>query len=247
MRRHLNGDFLFIDCDTIICDDFSNFDCDKLIAMVLDRNCKLSDKRDNGETIKKAAFCCGFDLSNYDNYFNSGVIWVKDSNETRQFFEEWHKNWKETLKIGMCVDQLSLNHVICNIKKDIVGELDGEWNCQVSLNPAGIRYIANAHIIHYFNTNSKSPYLLCNETLIRNYDNNPIIMDIIARPRTAFKASYFVTCGEDEDILLNSKQGKLLRMIYERHKGLFDINEFFLDYFIRIKNIINPHKFWDKY
>jgi hypothetical protein len=247
MRRYIDGDFLFIDCDTVICDDFSKFDCDYPMAMVLDRNCKLSDRRDGGVEIKRMAQNCGFDLSDCDKYFNSGVVWVKDTKETRIFFDEWHKYWKETLKIGMCVDQLSLNHVISNIKKDVVGELDGIWNCQISLNPAGTQYIANAHIIHYFNTKPSSPYLLCNEKLIREYRNSSIINTIILNPRSSFKKSYFITCGEEDDKLLNSKQGKLLRMMYEKHKNIYEFNEKILSMVTNIKKKIKPNKIWEKF
>lgn len=247
MRRYIEGDFLFIDCDTVICDDFSNSITDDLMAMVLDRNCKLLNWRDKGESIKMMACRCGFNLTNCDRYFNSGVIWVRDSIETHFFFEEWHRYWKETLKFGMCVDQLSLNYVIYDQQIDFIGELGGEWNCQVSLNPAGTQYISNAHIIHYFNTKPNSPYLLCDETIIRSYENDPRIEMIILNPRAAFKTSYLITCREEEDELLNSKQGKVLKMLYEKNKLLFNFNEKLLSCLIKLKNKIRPYKRWDKY
>lgn len=246
MRKYITGDFLFVDSDTVICDDFSDTDFNCVMAMVPDRNCFFEQKDDKGENIKNIAKNCGFDLSSCNVYFNSGVIWCRECTETQRFFELWHESWKKTLKSGMCVDQLSLNHVICN-EMNIVDILDGVWNCQISLRPGGIKYIANAHIMHYFNTNPNSAYLMCDESLIRNYSENDIIDEIINNPRTAFRQSYLIAYGSNEDIVINSRQSKLLKELYYNHHRIYTFNEKILGILTKLKNLIRPAKRWEKY
>ena len=130
---------------------------------------------------------------------------------------------------------------------DCVEEIKGEWNCQISLNPAGVRYIASAHIIHYFNTNLESPYLLCDEELIKKGCDSSSVIEIINNPRAAFKPCYFVTCGFTDDILLNCKQARVIRRIFEKNKKTFNLMESFWKTIIKFRNKLRPDPTWGKY
>lgn len=85
MRNYVNGDFLFIDSGTIILSDLSEIDnVTDNISVVYERNRIVSE--DFGRAIYEEALM-RFDCKLYDSdeYFNSGVMLVKDKLETRQF------------------------------------------------------------------------------------------------------------------------------------------------------------------
>jgi hypothetical protein len=244
--KYVESDFLFVDCDTVICCDFSDNVFEGDIAMVLDRNCLMSERDDRGKSIKLMAKKCGFGLDKCENYFNSGVMWVRNNKNSERFFEEWHNYWKETLKIGMCVDQLSLNYVNSNID-NVVLQLSGEWNCQTSLQPAGVSYIADAKIMHYFNTNENSPFKLCDEKIIKAGFNSAIVDEIISNPRKSFKMCYFVTSNSEYDKLLKSYQFKILRMLYLKAKWWFWVVERFFGILVKMWRKIKKEKNWKRY
>ena len=154
LRKFVKGDYLFIDCDTIICKPLSGIDDTKAsIAMVSDLNGNLSltDKL----IIKR---CEDGGLGNLEGmpYFNSGVIYAKDTPEVHHFYEEWHKNWKLSAENGVTFDQPAL----CKTNADnglIIKELPGVWNCQFKYTQ-GYKYLSDAYIMHYFNPNGKEAW-----------------------------------------------------------------------------------------
>lgn len=154
LRKFIKGDYLFIDCDTIICKPLSGIDDTKAsIAMVSDLNGHLSltDKL----IIKR---CEDGGLGNLEGmpYFNSGVIYAKDTPEVHHFYEEWHKNWKLSAENGVTFDQPAL----CKTNADnglIIKELPGVWNCQFKYTQ-GYKYLSDAYIMHYFNPNGKEAW-----------------------------------------------------------------------------------------
>ena len=154
LRKFIKGDYLFIDCDTIICQPLSGIDDTKAsIAMVSDLNGNLSltDKL----IIKR---CEDGGMGNLEGmpYFNSGVIYAKDTPEVHHFYEEWHKNWKLSAENGVTFDQPAL----CKTNADnglIIKELPGVWNCQFKYTQ-GYKYLSDAYIMHYFNPNGKEAW-----------------------------------------------------------------------------------------
>ena len=89
----------------------------------------------------------GWKYSENDFYFNSGVLFVKDTDDTHQFYEYWHSLWRKNVLKGINYDQPSLakaNELMgCKICK-----LDDIWNCQINAN--GLPFLSKAKIIHYF-------------------------------------------------------------------------------------------------
>lgn len=104
LRSQVIGDFLFIDCDTIINEelkDIDNLSCE--IAAVPD--CHLSIKYSWMKTnIKKWSSVLGWKYSENDFYFNSGVLFVKDTDDTHQFYEYWHSLWRKNVLKGINYD-----------------------------------------------------------------------------------------------------------------------------------------------
>lgn len=148
LRNIIDGDYLFIDTDTVICDDLSFIDNLKSdIAAVSDMHRE-----------RKVFPYIPFVQSNYKkifnrtlescrlNYFNSGVMYVRDNSKTREFYRKWHDNWRKCLSKGYKYDQLSL--LATDIEMDgLIETLDGIYNCQIT---KSIRYLHKAKVLHFF-------------------------------------------------------------------------------------------------
>jgi len=169
MRKYIENDFLYIDCDTIVSGsltDTVNFTID--LGAVLDTHVPLikSQFRKNIQSNDKAlAFNASFVL---DNFFNSGVIFCKDVPTCHSFFNEWHRLWLGGIGVGVLIDQPSFNQANLNLGATAITEIDGMWNCQISI-CGGINFLADAKIIHYFSTllNHKNPFELANACIFQ--------------------------------------------------------------------------------
>ena len=110
VRQIIEGDFLFIDCDTIICRslaDVDSFECE--VGAVLESHLLVEDFCDD---LKKAATIVnqqiGVDIDVEKEYFSSGVLYVKDTPVTHQLYNNWHKYWLDSFESGLPIDQPSL-------------------------------------------------------------------------------------------------------------------------------------------
>jgi hypothetical protein len=128
LRPLVDGDFIYIDVDTIICDSLSELDeLDVEIGAVPD-------------------------LHKNTQYFNSGVMYSKDTLTAHKLYELWHELWLEDVQNGNSKDQHSLN--LANRKlKFIVMTISDIWNCQIRNFPICWN---RANIVHYFAYGCKS-------------------------------------------------------------------------------------------
>ena len=145
MRELLQGDFLYLDTDTIVCHSLDAVDSFKTdICLVRDNH---QGKVDNYQ-VDQVSDVLGWKHLAETKLFNGGVIYVKDSIQGHDFFKKWHESWKLCASHGFNKDQLSLRWVVSQ-SENIIKELDGTWNCQVSM-PSSIEYQNDAIIMHYF-------------------------------------------------------------------------------------------------
>lgn len=150
MRQYIEGDFLFIDTDTIIAKPLDGIDdIPYELALCPDHHCRLQDNPEK-DAIKSRCLKIGEDLSRSDFYFNSGVILARDTASVRDFFTAWQKNYLQGRESGVKTDQQSLAKTLRALKP---GVLEGEWNCQL---PYGVRYMGSALVFHYFAGNAAS-------------------------------------------------------------------------------------------
>lgn len=159
LREIIEGDFLYLDTDTVVCADLSSVnDFDFELGMVLDQNCEFNNFLYRDAVIKRTKRLYDVDISNELNYFNSGVAYVKDTFRSHEFYRSWHELWKskryesEGLK-----DQSAL--AATNIKHNhLITEMTGGLNCQVM---SSIQYMHTAKVMHFFNTlfTAKGPSL----------------------------------------------------------------------------------------
>lgn len=148
-RQFISGDLLFIDADTVVGDSLAGIDnIEAEIACVLDghrRLCELS-----GYDFIRHRLCSIYGEMTFDDeyYFNSGVIYVKDTPRMHAFFADWYETWKySAFEKGLSLDQPAL---FMENKKNghIIKELPGEFNCQIAYS---LKYFYGGLIIHFFN------------------------------------------------------------------------------------------------
>lgn len=146
----IRGDFLFIDTDTLVADRLDGIDLvDADLAMVTNLHSRPTG--DNSDHWQDVAARAGFPDLAGEPYYNSGVIFARDTPAVHRFFAAWHANWKQSLSHGVPLDQPAL----CATNRVLgrpVRELPGVWNCQYRY----LRYdayrphLAGSIILHYY-------------------------------------------------------------------------------------------------
>lgn len=224
LRQAVTGDFLFIDTDTIITGSLESIDSiESDIAAVLDRHIYVKEHRTKRKIEQDIASVdlTLFDL--HDKYFNSGVMFVKDTPISHDLFEKWHLYWKLSLDLGSGIDQPAL----AKANKECgypIGELSGIWNCQLCDN--FINYLHDAKILHYFASNDNSPYRLYNKkifTSIMEIGDVPVeLKNIIeSSPKSYFVPKHLLVYGEEIPFI-----GTNLFVMYKNHKNIFKLFEY---------------------
>lgn len=199
--EYISGDFLFIDCDTIICDDLSNINNILpyvKVSAVFDGHVPLSEHKHKDYFIKREKKL-GFSASKKTGvHFNSEVILYRDCDESRAFFKRWNEiwNWCFTKKHDHH-DQPAFNEAGLECG-NILSELEGIWNCQLS--QGGLAYLAKAKIIHYFSSEGGKNYIpyykLAEKTIqLRIKESGDIpkdIKDMILSPKFQFNKVHII-------------------------------------------------------
>lgn len=148
LRNLIQGDYLFIDCDTIICGNLDEIEqINAEIAMASDLNGVLPL---HDQAIIERCKTAGLGNLEGKPYFNSGVIYAKDTPKVHKFYETWYKNWLISSQNGINFDQPAL----CYTNKEyghFIQELNGIWNCQFKME--GYPYLKEAKIMHYYANN----------------------------------------------------------------------------------------------
>lgn len=147
-RELVTGDFLYIDCDTIITCDLSHIESIHAdMSMVRDENVDFADEIDSvAQGMMSYCRPMGVDLSKEKYYFNGGVIYAKDTPLTHRIFDKWHTYWKEGLSKGINIDQPSLAKANIDCGHPIV-LMDDKWNAIAS---TYIEDVYNAYILHFW-------------------------------------------------------------------------------------------------
>ena len=145
LRSLVKGDYLYVDCDTLIVDSLESIDLvSESIAAVLDGHVKLKN-HPTYALFKKQCDTIGFPLSHTRDYFNGGVIFAKDDEVSHNLYSLWHNYYLSGTSSNISMDQPSFNK--SNYENNsVIKELPGEWNCQVRF---GAKYIASAKVLHF--------------------------------------------------------------------------------------------------
>ncbi len=245
VRELITGDYLFIDCDTVITgsltalDDFSaKYD----IAAVLDCNKPLAEWTDlvTKRAVESMIEKIGGDLSLFKNYYSSGVMFVKDNVTTHAFYKQWHQNWIESNRIlGKGIDQPSLAKTDMEMG-GIIQPIDAIWNCVMFEFP---RFVEQSLIIHYAELENQS-WLFSKRCLTKLREEglqNAYIRDVILHSTRSFFPymrekfacrNFFKTCRQVaydaaqygkhidstySDIKINSRYENVVKYLYRKH------------------------------
>ena len=206
LRQIIEGDFLYLDCDTLICrklDEIDSVDAD--LAMALDAHLGRFDAlSDNNRRSIKA----GFHHLENAVFFNSGVVFARDCERVHLFFDTWHSLWKQSVKNDVPQDQPALCQANVNLG-GVLRELSALWNCQLFCFKS-IRDLDNAFVFHYFSNRESLLRTQLWEHIKRTGVICDFAADIARRPRTL---GYAVFSMNDE---------RALRHLFSNSLSLFD-------------------------
>lgn len=251
LREIIEGDFLYLDSDTVVCADLScvdgfNFD----LGMVLDQNSEFDEFLYRDVVIARTKRLFDVDISNESRYFNSGVAFVKDCDSTREFYRSWHSFWKFGIsKRDGLKDQAALS--ISNLKHDhLITEISGNFNCQVM---TSIQYLHTAKVMHYFNTLPAMPqglnpfygkklfeYVKCNgvtEEIQHKILNNKSLFSSPSMPvprEGALLWKKSLLSGTFENKIKSSNSYYAISFIWQRFPKIMHIIEYAIGLLIRL-------------
>jgi hypothetical protein len=226
MREYVEGDFLYIDNDTIITaplDEIDDFSYD--IGAVKELHISLKEQYDLvliNRNIKKLGMTIG---SNSD-YFNSGVIFTRDNIKARKFFKDWNTHWHQGKENGINIDMPSM--AVANMmNNNIMHELSGTWNCQLYW---GLKYLHQSKIIHYFSSNlpfhegslAKFTDINFQLRLKQIGEVNEQMSCVLKNPHKYFNEKTMIIYGGDIGFW-NSFFVRFSRYLYRKHTKLFSM------------------------
>lgn len=217
VRNVIDGAYLFIDTDTVICkplEEIDKLECD--IAAVPDGHLHLSECMFPPTNSVNKIFKT--DVSDSKYWFNSGVMFVADNEQTRKFYKRWNENWTYScFEKGQSQDQPAL---LATDKEFgyIISELPGIYNAQVAMS---LKYFADAAIVHWWHM-----------SFIENQDYSPYFSLQIYKDVKKFKGlsdetieqiehckqsfvSPSMLVGKEHIYFLFSPAGKIFNRIYK--------------------------------
>lgn len=223
IRNLIDGDFLFIDTDTVICASLEEIDVlpIKNIGMVPELHGPFKDHLTYPFTVKDTNRIFGIDASDSPYWFNSGCMLVRDNAFTHVFFEKWQANWKySAFQKNNSSDQRAL------LKTDhdygyIIECIPDVYNAQIAMS---IKWFYEAKIIHfwhfrkYFTPNMDfSPFF--SHRIYRELKKEGKITDEMAITILNCKSSFrndSMICGADEINLIMHPIATILWKQYQK-------------------------------
>lgn len=239
LREHIQGDYLFIDGDTIICSSLEIIDqCPYEVAAVLDCHNPVYDCHNPiYDGLRKQLAFVGYAITTEQDklYYNSGVMYVKDTPKAHELYKTWHQIWNN-YRIEIGIDQPALAKA--NSKMGyVIKELDGIWNCQILVN--GLRFLHEAYIIHYFSSGLRISCYFANTKIFRQIKENKCIIPVevqqcIKNAKSAFASECEMLAGD----LYYSPVIRFVIAQYIYHRWVYDLlNKIVCLYQIMVKCI----------
>lgn len=185
----IEGDFLYLDSDTVVCADLSYVDdFDFELGMVLDCNCQFSHTLVYDWVVPTMKEMYDIDVSKETLYFNGGVAFVRDCQLARDFYIRWNELWTHSLyNFNKLKDQQPL--MKANIDMGyVITEMSGDLNCLVV---ESIKYLHTAHIVHFVNrlfgkSDEMSPFFKDIYYQIKEYGMTDAIKDSVLNCKSSF-------------------------------------------------------------
>lgn len=187
LRERIKGDYLFVDTDTIVVKplyDILKTDAD--IAACYDLHATFLKDRPNAGMIVTRCSILDFDVSQEKHYFNSGVMWARDTELAHKFYKMWNDTLKEYWEKGSTFDQPALAKTDSTLGH-VIKPLAPMWNCQLE---HGVKYLKDAKVVHYFATSrgdrSQLFVMFDKKTLTKIKDTGHIPNDVVETVKDPF-------------------------------------------------------------
>lgn len=219
MRKYVKGNFLYVDADTVWNAPIIEMDFTHDVMGVLDGHCLLAEhplKKGIEEDFKKVNY-----NPDVDKYVNGGVLFSKDSEVSKNFFDLWHEKWRETSSSGNFIDMPSLNYAVKQIGYSFA-LLPDVYNVQIS---RSWEYFFDAKIIHFFtgwqNDYFESPYLFqkkCFWNEIRENGLSESVLATINKPLAAFEKTLGVYGNSEKEFRQTALYGFLADIYSKRNE-----------------------------
>ena len=225
MRRLVQGDFLFLDGDTIVTGDLSLvFEYKINFGACMDKHF-LIDTHSKKDSIISKNELLGFDSHLSNKHFNGGVLFCADTPETHKIFGRWHDLWIFSKGKNILRDQPALNMAIYE-NQPYFTELDGTWNCQIAYN--GLPYLSESRIIHYFATDTifqSSPFIFASSDIYKKIKDTGVIPDnamkMLENPKAAFVPESRIVAGSDMLNVVNSDFFEFIFLLRKKAPFIF--------------------------
>lgn len=182
VRQMIDGDFLFVDSDTICqrpLSDIDSFECE--VGAVFESHLPVNEFCGSlHRKAKELNATIGVDIDTEQLYYSSGVLLVKATNKTHRLFELWHQYWKEGVMLGLKIDQPALAKANREMGY-IIRQIPDTYNCILFTRPPFVR---EAHILHI--SAYQNPSFLFTDKVMNyvreNGIENPWIKKMILNP-----------------------------------------------------------------
>lgn len=230
LREHIDGDFLYIDSDTVITDSLEDIDnVDGDVCAVLDNHVTLDKHPKYQSTFQKQAKYVNWVIQPSDcHYFNGGVLFVRDNKVGKELFKRWNEEWEKGRINGLLSDQPSLGKVNAELGY-VIKEIDGIWNCQIADN--GLRFFDKSKIVHYFSTTIKDCekdhlYTLMNKDVFKHLketgDMGEDLRIMLETPKSLFSNRVLLLSGINLDIFF-SPLTTYVYVLYNKYRKVYKI------------------------
>lgn len=227
LRNHIDGDYLFIDTDTIITDSLEEID-----GFIGEMGAVKDHHTNAGKNCGKSKL---LEWSKQDGwsffddliYFNSGVMFVRDCDLSHEFYQEWNKRWIDSCeRYSRFYDQSPLAATNQFFHYPIK-EIDGAWNCQPI---GGLAYMHKAIIMHYLSDRNDAAWLFNDKDILREIKRTGSISekvsDLVDDAKGAFLTPNRLIAGRDLEVFYSP----VFRVCKANNTVLFFFNG--LSYFI---------------
>lgn len=223
IRNIIDGDFLFIDTDTVICGALNEIDSLPVhnIAMVPELHGSFKNHLTYDYVSADTKRIFGDDVSDSPYWFNSGCMFVRDNSFTREFFRKWNENWKySAFQKNNSTDQRALlaTDKCFGYKIECLPDI---YNCQMAMS---IKYFYDAKIVHFWHMRKNftpimdfSPFM-SHEIYKKLRESSAIteeLSKIILNCKAAFNVDTMI-CGKNEIELIFSPFHTVLWASYKK-------------------------------
>lgn len=214
--NNVEGDFLFIDSDTVIAgclSEIEKYDGD-IIAVQEGKDIDSSHRCIPYFKARGWGDCSGMKM------LNSGVMYVRKNEKTIRLYNSWYNRWTESKTSRNCQDQPSLVKAISENPDIRISTIPDIYNCQIRT--SNVYCIGDAKIIHPYAGLKDSIYKIYQQNIMEEVRaqgiTNPELITMLEHPRSAFLHGVRLISMEDSYLLYSPIVGLL-----KKHNGLLKL------------------------